>query len=416
MKILCLVDKYFPDSSANTICADNIANFFKAKGHQFDFLAIKNSADDLDYSVHNGSNIIKIGTYYDEVLKKYGKKYNAKSWMELPWFFRKSRSFFQRIKRFTRISTGYSSLDVLDYNDLYKKIIKINKHYDCLITFCMPFAFQIIGKELMERGIADKWYPIFLDAFVYNKCLAQSKINYRKKVAEKVLEKANHIFMVDGIVNENKKQGFNPDYHKNVTEIYIPILKEMSLPKMKKTTIKKTLIYAGLFYKDIRNPEKMLNILSKLSSECEVKIFGQGCEDIVSEKKNLFNKSSLNIGGLISHDECLKEISKADFLINLGNSITNQMPSKVFEYISFGKPIINFYFTEEDMCLDVFKKYPLAFNVNVNNYTKEDIEKLNKFINENNGKLLSYEEATKNLKDYKVENIADKIYRIMVEQ
>ena len=413
MKVLCLVDKYFPDSSANTICADNIANFFKAKGHQFDFLAIKNSADDLDYAVYNGSNIIKIGTYYDDVLKKYGKKYNAKSWMELPWFFRKIRSFFQRLKSITRISTGYSSLDVLDYNGLYKKITKINKHYDCLITFCMPFAFQVVGKELMKRGIADRWYPIFLDAFVYNKCLAISKINYRKKVAKKVLKKANHIFMVDGIVGENKKQCFNPEYHKKVTEIYIPMLKEVSLPKIEKTTKKTNLVYAGLFYRDIRNPEKMLNILSRLSSECEIKLFGQGCEDIVDEKKKLFDKSTINLGGLISHEECLNEISKADFLINLGNSITNQMPSKVFEYISFGKPIINFYFTEEDMCLKVFKSYPLAFNINVNNYTEEDVKNLNKFIYENKGKLLNYKEATKNLEDYKVENIAEKIYRII---
>lgn len=35
-----------------------------------------------------------------------------------------------------------------------------------------------------------------------------------------------------------------------------------------------------------------------------------------------------------------------DFLLNIGNVVTNQLPSKVLEYISTGKPIINFYKSE----------------------------------------------------------------------
>lgn len=37
---------------------------------------------------------------------------------------------------------------------------------------------------------------------------------------------------------------------------------------------------------------------------------------------------------------------KADLLLNIGNKVTNQLPSKVLEYISTGKPIINFYKSE----------------------------------------------------------------------
>lgn len=37
---------------------------------------------------------------------------------------------------------------------------------------------------------------------------------------------------------------------------------------------------------------------------------------------------------------------KCDFLLNIGNGVTNQLPSKVLEYISTGKPVINFYKSE----------------------------------------------------------------------
>lgn len=39
---------------------------------------------------------------------------------------------------------------------------------------------------------------------------------------------------------------------------------------------------------------------------------------------------------------------KADFLLNIGNSVVNQLPSKVLEYISTGKPVINTY--KKDTC------------------------------------------------------------------
>ncbi len=39
---------------------------------------------------------------------------------------------------------------------------------------------------------------------------------------------------------------------------------------------------------------------------------------------------------------------KADFLLNIGNCVVNQLPSKVLEYISTGKPVINTY--KEEAC------------------------------------------------------------------
>lgn len=407
MKILCLVDKFYPDSSANTVCCENIAECFKLRGHQVDIATIKWDVNDKTYDVYNGSNIIKLDTYWIDILKKKGKKYNATRWSDFPWFFRKFNSLVQKIKHFYRTSCDYfNNLDCINYNHVLETIQKINNHYDILITIARPFTFQIIGKELMERNLADKWYPLFLDAFVYNKTLKKSKIKFRKKLTEKILKNATHVFMVEGIKGENLKNGFNPDYHNKTTEIYLPMLKEIKiLENKKKKSDNIILLYAGIFYHDIRNPESMLNVLSKLDKNCEIKLFCSDCEDIIENKKALFKECKLTTNGLIPHDVCLQEISNADILINLGNSISNQMPSKILEYISFGKPIVNFYFTEEDMCLPILKKYPLSININLNNYNDEDIKKLKDFVRKNKGIRLSFDEATKDLVEYKIDFI-----------
>ena len=46
--------------------------------------------------------------------------------------------------------------------------------------------------------------------------------------------------------------------------------------------------------------------------------------------------------------QCAKNLQlKADFLWNIGNKVVNQLPSKVLEYISTGKPVINTYKDEK---------------------------------------------------------------------
>ena len=89
------------------------------------------------------------------------------------------------------------------------------------------------------------------------------------------------------------------------------------------------------------------------------------------------------------------------------------MPSKIFEYIAMGKPIINFYFNEEDMCLPILEKYSLAVNINLNKTDDKTVKFIEEFINKNKGVVLSYKEATKELEDYKVENVAKKILKII---
>lgn len=414
MKILCLVDRYYPDSSANTICCDNIAEFLKQKGHQVDFLAIKNSPEDKDFDIHNGSNVIKIETYQHRLLRKYGEKYQAKKWIEFPWMFRRFHGVLQKLKiPFKPLTTGLVSLDTLNVKDIIKKVVSVEKHYDCLITYSMPFEFMLVSKQLMDAKIADKWYAIFLDSYVNNEILSKRKLSFRKKLAEKTLEKTNHIFMVDGILEGNIKKGFNPEYHKKTTEIFIPMLKKFDIEKSEKKSSKTTLCYCGGFYKDIRNPERMLKILSGLDETVEIKWLGHGCEDIVKKELASFKNASFEIMGRVPHKKCVKEMVEADLLINLGNTVSNQMPSKIFEYIGMGKPIINFYFNDRDMCLPILEKYPLGLNINLNNSSKKDIDNLSKFIKENKGKQLSYEEATKNLEDYKIENVAEKIIKII---
>jgi glycosyltransferase involved in cell wall biosynthesis len=184
-------------------------------------------------------------------------------------------------------------------------------------------------------------------------------------------------------------------------EVDLPCLHPIDLKTTRSTHRKAEnieLAYAGKFYKDIRNPEKMLDVLNTLNDEkVALKVYGPGCDYLKSN--SLLKNKSIMLCGQLPSDKVFESLGNADFLVNLGNTTPNQIPSKVFEYIAMGKPVINFYFNEFDTSLHYLRKYPLCFNFNLNNYSAGDVEQLKKFIHEKKGSRLTFEQATVNLQN-----------------
>jgi hypothetical protein len=50
-------------------------------------------------------------------------------------------------------------------------------------------------------------------------------------------------------------------------------------------------------------------------------------------------------------------MKRADFLVNCGNITDYQLPSKIYEYMGTGKPIINFILNLRDASLQAMKDY-----------------------------------------------------------
>lgn len=163
-------------------------------------------------------------------------------------------------------------------------------------------------------------------------------------------------------------------------------------------------MFAGRFYPDIRNPQKMFNVLLQILDERTIfSMFSRGCDAMA----NSFTQSCPHVKQMdfLPHEKYVKYFEGVDILVNLENTIPNQLPSKVFEYIASGKPIINFYEDENSMGLHYFCRYPLAFNFNLNQYQTSDIIRLRNFIVESVGKRLTYDEATALMQEARAENV-----------
>ena len=144
MKILCIVNLFYPNNNPNGFCCENLANEFISQGHSVDFLALRDNVG-CPYETYKQSTIIKIDTFCDEFIRKH--KYKIASTYDLP---EKAKliAYIQSILRyFYRKTTRYPELDFINYNKVYEDIRGISDHYDLIISFCYPFGIHVLADQ-----------------------------------------------------------------------------------------------------------------------------------------------------------------------------------------------------------------------------------------------------------------------------
>ena len=227
-------------------------------------------------------------------------------------------------------------------------------------------------------------------------------MEYRKGQFERFTNNLDGIIFTRGIKEEAEKHNYA--IRKKSIIVDLPNMIPHKTVQTKNYLDKIELMIEGRFYPDIRNPQKMFNVLLQILDEQTIfSMFSRGCDAM----SNAFAQSCPHVKQMdfLPHEKYVKYFEGVDILVNLENTIPNQLPSKVFEYIASGKPIINFYEDENSMGVHYFGRYPLAFNFNLNHYQTSDIIHLRNFIAERVEKRLTYDAATSLMKEARADNV-----------
>jgi glycosyltransferase involved in cell wall biosynthesis len=134
--------------------------------------------------------------------------------------------------------------------------------------------------------------------------------------------------------------------------------------------------FTGSLASNIRNPKYTAKVFSKLleyNHDFNLHFFING--NYGSELNKLFTKFQNQV---INHGQVSSEIAHAamsdsDFLLSVGNNDINQFPSKIFEYMSTGNPIIHFTKSEKDPVNIILEKYSNALIIREKNANLDDV-------------------------------------------
>lgn len=119
-----------------------------------------------------------------------------------------------------------------------------------------------------------------------------------------------------------------------------------------------TILYAGTLANPDRNPARFIDALSPLGGPGGVRLRFAGDAAGLLEGEERVDEL-----GVLSPDECDAEMGRSTALLSIGNRDPNLVPSKLFKYMSLGKPIIHLRRGGRDSCLPYLERYPLGLVV-----------------------------------------------------
>ena len=351
--IVMVVGGYYPNPSPTGKCAEQYISLIH-KEHEVDVVCIgRKSRVQEEYA---GKRIRQVASPY--VIFQDKLKEN----MELLYQISKLPIRFLNLFRHPNNLHWY-----LKY--AYQKLKEIQSQNPINVIFSVgaPIAAHCSVAKFKKEFPNVRWITYSVDSYAAQNGNKKKFINFERDV----LSQADHNFLSDEIY---KNSPFLYDgFSEKVTSLPYLLPK---MPDVEKTEIfergKIHCVYAGSFYQKIRNPKFLLDIFMLMERNIILHLYcTSDCNELIDAAVSSSN------GRIIRHkpvgpDEIFQIYEAADILVNVGNSLPEFKPSKTFEYIATGKPILDIHY--DGLRDSVLEKYPFVFQV-ANSTNPKDVEK-----------------------------------------
>jgi len=386
MVILC--GGYYPMPSATGVCADLYSSLFD-DSYDIDVICGTNKIS-LDSYEYKGKHVYPIGSKFFLFQKRLQDKKNIflLNLSKIPlhvlgWIWHPNILHWY-------VKCGYNKLRALN------KIRKI----DVIMSFGAPMSSHAVAKKFKEYNPSIKWIAISFDSYG-----SQNGNNRRHCKYEKhVLDAADHVFVSEEIFDNCDHLVY--DRSDKYSPLPYLINTQNGVKKEAKVSFSDdeiSIVYAGSFYKDIRNPEYLLKTAMKLKKGVVLHLFcSSDCDKLIND---YIDQSDGRIvrHPIVQQDEIISIYEKSDFLINVGNNLAQFKPSKTFEYMSSLKPIINYYY--DGFYDKTLAQYPFCLQIKIGDDINFVSDKLNQFILTYSGKVVKKEQLEALLAKHGPDNI-----------
>ena len=242
------------------------------------------------------------------------------------------------------------------------KKMSINK-YDAIIAVCAYYdAAEAVVRYKEKYGFDGKIILYQVDPLAENAIYASLGAEHNIRYEKNLYKVFDHVFTTPIVMKQKGETDWDLS---NVTALEFPIVFQDYATKQdedKNGEIK--CVFAGLLYGKLRDATYTLKLFSELNDpNIHLYMIGKGQNELLESYANGALKGRLHLLGEKSVTECDELLSHADVLVNIGNTVNNQVPSKLLHYIGFGKPILNIVCSQSCPTIPYMARYPLALNV-----------------------------------------------------
>ncbi|MED3645224.1 hypothetical protein P5F75_17895 [Caldifermentibacillus hisashii] len=419
-KILVIIGNHSPEPSSVANCTEPLINELSSRGYEIDIITDRKKVEVLNYESNGEINIYRFDNNFNvsfDLLNKLTKLKLGRLLTFLTRFFSLILKicYFIRYNIFTleKQTSGWYVKDILK---MCLELHKIKK-YDSVISVSLPFKSHYIAKKLvsMVDDSSLKWFVYEYDPFGYNKLLSKSTIKkfLRLKREYKVFERCNYIFLTPELYHFYMKTPFSIFKDKFISMPFANIQKftyEEEKIDIKLDSKNINCVFTGTLYQEIRNPKYAIEMFGNLDTNIQLIFLSNITQEAVNGANEV--KSNVSFYPMQPRNKAKNILAKSDILVNIGNTVEFQIPGKIFEYISTGKPIVHFSKFPGDPSLKYLERYPLVLIIEEwkGNF-EQQAKRLKSFCEKYKGVSIEYKEVINSLKGLD----GDSVSRIFVD-
>lgn len=392
MKILIVLGNISPSDDANTNIARLIAQEMKGQGHavamlgtSFQVAAQEEMVDGIQYY-----RILRLeSNRQKEISLEWQSKHSRK---EQILFVIKHPLFFSKLL-FRYIKNRFYDSTERKYIKALRRVAKIEKPHRVVVITSPFYVATAVEKAL--KNIELIWYQ--LDP---NQSNATEAYKGKKDLLSKEISLYNRVkfAVVPRLIYEENKQ--------NALSKFLPKMRAADFPNVRKMELTDTqdnitfdtqkinVVFVGTFYEDIRSPLPFFDIIEQSKDpRLMFHVVGGGCLDLLNKQAENF-KDKFIYHGYRSLATSVNAMLSADILVNVDNLAKNMLPSKLNDYISACRPIINLHPYPDSESIKYLNRHPVCLHVCTQEGLKSaTVNEIEIFCIKNASTCLSFEDV-----------------------
>lgn len=383
-KYLFVVRGYFPDISASGNLLKPLVEEMSKKNFIY-VLSCSSNEDEGEYSKNLLYKKIKI---------------------------RVQSNFTSRVLNFLKKNLVFSFYYKEISSSIKREIERLDKYFN--FDYIIAVTYEEI-LALMESSVNREKKMVFLleklpvystmkIPFIYN-----AKISFRKKMEYEIVKNFKKIFALPVMYGYFSKR-LNDNDKRKLIELEHPMVTNKVSEKNSKNSLM-TFIYAGGLDRKQRNPLGILGFFNKVNSQIDINVnfysYGNMQKSLAefSQRHDFFYS---NEG--ISSELLNEKMADSDFILTIGNKDSELVPSKIFDCISTGKPIIHFSQIDGDPYTSYLRKYENSIIIKFADLSsQETVEEICLFMQKTKGKVIEFNKIEKNFEECTPAYVGNKI-------
>lgn len=320
-KILLVTNGFYPEISPRSYRATELAKEFYRQGHK---VVVISKYRNYDYS-----------DFLSEFRIEF-KMWDKKQLPRIPEFRQKHLAWLSK-------ATSRILLTLFEYpgiEDMFKvkKILRYEDNYDLMISFAVPYPVHwgVAWARSQKHKIAGTWVADCGDPYMGDVLDSFRKPFYFKYIEKWFCRETDYI----SVPIESAIKGYYTEFHQKIKIIPQGFDFEIGNKNVEEPSNDcPSFAYAGSFLRGSRDPQALMEFLTKLDLPFRFTVFTNQHE-LINNYKNSLNEK-LIISDFIPRSELITILTKMDFLINYDNNTPLNSPSKLIDYALTNRPVLN---------------------------------------------------------------------------